>query len=183
MYSLVFLCLVYPGDSTLKLAWLCHRMIYKIWYCVQNIVLKPVFTKCFDGVKIWVYEGRITLFNICTIMKRGYKCDHSWLMAIWKGFRMQRLERTSMLLEAYLSLLPRSKDRSSAVVDKGSVKWARPGQASTRLSTCHRTLAIAPSPAALWHCASHITSVKRGMDVLAFTVVFRGVTKIYRSLI
>jgi len=31
MYTLVFLCLVYPGDSTLGLAWLCHQMIFAVY--------------------------------------------------------------------------------------------------------------------------------------------------------
>jgi len=89
----------------------------------------------------------------------GLKCDRSWLMAIWKRFRMQRSESTSVLLEAYISLLPRSEDSSSAFLDKGSVKLARRAHVSVHItvhmhSPFHRLR--------FGHCAWHIMPVKRG---------------------
>jgi hypothetical protein len=152
----------------------------KIWYCVKNIVLKSVVRKYFDGIKIWVYEGQVTFSNTCTIMKSDSKCDRNGLIAIWKGFRMQRFESNWMLHEVYISLLPRSKDRFSAFVDKGSIKWAGRTHVSVHVSVYlhspfHRLR--------FGHCAWHITSVKRGMDVFAFAFVFRGFTKMYRLLI
>ena len=93
------------------------------------------------------------------------------VMATWKGSRMQKSERTSVLREAYISLLLRFKDRSSAFVHKGSVKRARQAHVSVHLHSPCRSFSFGQG-------AWQITSVKRGMDVFAFTVVFHGVTKI-----
>ena len=51
----------------------------KIWFSAQNIILKSVITKYFEGVKIWVYVGQIIFYSMCTIRKSDERCDHSWL--------------------------------------------------------------------------------------------------------